>query len=137
MTRNGFTLIELMVVIVIVSVITAILVPNYQSYKRKNNEHIALQALGNIAMELEKNKERNFSFDGYSLSLDQRTIPAGKTGDEVKYKVFMDKTLQTWTVYACINDTLPDAAKYKNFAKLNDGRECEWSGSCILPAGCK
>jgi len=137
MTRDGFTIIELMVVVIIVSVITAILVPNYQSYKRKNDENIAEQALNKIALDLEKEKEKNFSFSGYSLPADDQTLPKGKVGDEVKYSVSVNPTVQTWTVMTCVNDKLPDAAKYKNFAKLSDGRSCEWNGACQLPDACK
>lgn len=139
MTRDGFTIIELMIVVIIVSVITAILVPNYQSYKRKNDENIAEQALNKIALDLEKEKARNFSFDGFALNANNTmTLPEGKVGDEIKYTVFVDPNVQTWTLMACVNDKLPDAAKYKNFAKLSDGRECEWSSStCALPDACK
>ena len=137
MKNNGFTLIELMVVVIIVAIITAILVPNYQNYKRKNDENIATQALDQIALDLEKEKARNFSFEGFSLNTSDRTLPKGKVGDAIKYEVSLTKTIQTWTLMACVNDKLSDASQYTNFAKTHDGRKCEWKGTCVLPEACK
>ncbi len=137
MVKNGFTLIELMVVVIIFSIITAILIPNYQSYKRKNDENIAEQALNRISLELEQEKARNFNFSGYKLAKEESTLPKGKTGKDIKYNIFLNSTVQTWTLMACVNDQLSGKDTYKNFAKKNDGRTCEWRGACVLPEACK
>lgn len=137
MVKNGFTLIELMVVIVIFSILIAIVIPNYQSYKRKNDEAIANQTLNRIALELEKEKERNFNFSKYQLKVDDKYLPKGAKGDNIKYTVDLNKTVQTWTLMACVNDKLSASAIYNNFAKKNDGTTCEWRGACALPEACK
>lgn len=50
MTRNGFTLLELLVTLTIVSIITAIAIPQYQEYRRKGFDVRASSDLRNIAI---------------------------------------------------------------------------------------
>lgn len=58
---KGFTLIELMIVVVILAIVAAIALPSYQAYVRKGNEKLALQQIADLSLELEKEKSRNFS----------------------------------------------------------------------------
>ncbi len=48
-SQNGFTLIELMIVIVIVAILAAVAIPGYQEYVRKSHRAAAAQFVADIA----------------------------------------------------------------------------------------
>lgn len=68
MKKNGFTLIELMIVVVVISVISAIAYPSYTSYTQKKDLAVAKQTTLQLASELEKFKNKNFSYKGFSAA---------------------------------------------------------------------
>lgn len=64
---KGFTLIELMAVLVIVAIFAAIAIPSYQNYVRVAQASQAQQEVQRIASELTKWKSRNFNYLGFNL----------------------------------------------------------------------
>ena len=64
--NQGFTLIELMVVVVIVAIFAAIAIPSYQHFIRRANVAQAQQEMSKIAEQLQRFKSRNFSFKGFN-----------------------------------------------------------------------
>jgi type IV pilus assembly protein PilE len=68
MKKNGFTLIELMIVVMVISVISAIAYPSYTSYTQKKDLAVAKQTTLQLASELEKFKNKNFSYKGFSAA---------------------------------------------------------------------
>lgn len=77
---RGFTLIELMIVVVIISIITAIALPSYQDYVLKNNAAVTEARMLQIAQNMETYKSRNFSYRNYSPT----TVAVG---DPAKYNI--------------------------------------------------
>lgn len=65
---RGFTLIELMIVVVIVAIFAAITFPSYQQYTERRDLAIARQEALRIAAELERFKAKNFSYKGFDAS---------------------------------------------------------------------
>lgn len=131
--HKGFTLIELMIVIVVLAVLAAIALPSYQAHVRKGNEKLALQQIADLSLELEKEKSRNFSYDG----LDGKSLSA-KAGSKVIYNTTVSAQLREWSIKACVNQTLNDASLYKNYASNSQGATCEWSDtSCTVPVNCQ
>lgn len=120
----GFTLIELMVVLIIVAIFAAIAIPSYQGYMERRDLAVAKQESLRIANELERFKAKNFSYKGFDAtylypSYDSTTgtlnLPVGATGTAVKYTI-----------------TLVDGGSgYKplTIAKNNDGTETSDSAS--------
>lgn len=82
---KGFTLIELMIVVMVVAIFSVIAIPSYQSYARKALESQVQQEMQNLAMRLERIKSRNFNYKNNELA--QVVIPAGATGDAIKYTI--------------------------------------------------
>ena len=64
--NQGFTLIELMIVVVIVAIFAAIAIPSYQHFIRRANVAEAQQEMSKIAEQLQRYKSRNFSFKGFN-----------------------------------------------------------------------
>lgn len=67
--QKGFTLIELIVVLVIVAIFMAVAIPTYRQYVRQNNESRAIQSIQQISLLLERYKARNFSYLGFNETL--------------------------------------------------------------------
>ena len=84
---RGFTLVELMVVVMVVAVVAAIALPNYQAYVRKSMENSAQQEIQKIMRDLEHQKSRQFNYLGYVLSPDPLYLPSGATATTAKYKI--------------------------------------------------
>jgi type IV pilus assembly protein PilE len=90
--QRGMTLIELMVVVMIIGILTAISVPSYKSYVRKSRRADAKVALTNIAQQFERCYTRYNSYTNagcavvlpfntprntYTIAADPVPTPAG------------------------------------------------------------
>jgi type IV pilus assembly protein PilE len=66
--NGGFTLIELVVVMLIVAVLTAIAIPSYRSYTRTANRADATRAMSFDAQALERCYSQTFTYIGCSVA---------------------------------------------------------------------
>ena len=91
---KGFTLIELMLAIVVMSILVAMALPMYQKYLLRNDLAIAKQVSLNIASELERFKSKNFSYKGfnpsyiytgYNPSTGVLLLPVDSSNSNIKY----------------------------------------------------
>ncbi|QOW47464.1 MULTISPECIES: type IV pilin protein [Acinetobacter] len=119
--KNGFTLIELMIVVVMIAVLAAIAYPSYQQYILRSNASLAEAEMQRIAQDLERYKSRNFSYRLYTpISIN--------VGDPLKYTITVQATATTnlatdgsaWVMKAVPQDV-------KNFTYLfnNQGLRCK------------
>lgn len=118
---TGFTLVELMIVVVIVAILAAIALPSYQVYGRKAAVSTAQQEMLKLAEQLERHKGKNFSYacfdlaDVYGGTAGQTTkdLPIGSSGTAVQYTLtLVDNTaLTTAPLYNTACGLTPSGAK--------------------------
>ena len=74
--ENGFSLIELMIVVAIVAILAAVAVPSYQRYILKTNRSDAMAVLQGFAQAMERHYAQNNSYLGAASGGDDDGIPA-------------------------------------------------------------
>lgn len=91
MVKQGFSLIELMIVVSIIAILAAIAYPSYSEYKIRTNRADAQSELMYIAQRMNEYKGVNGSFEGATVQqlYGQTTIPKG----DALYDVSFDPVL--------------------------------------------
>lgn len=77
--KNGFTLIELMIVVAIIGVLAAIALPSYQNYKVRVNRVDTQAELMEVVSKINRYKIANFHYkksDGSNIGLNDLSVPA-------------------------------------------------------------
>lgn len=146
--NKGFTLIEFMIVVVVIAIIAAIALPNYQQYVRRADESNAQQRIQQIANDLEKYKSRQFTYINYTLPADLKYWPKSTDGTSAKYtfsvyevdlkndgtinsiKSLNDASVKgrSWVVASVAATNQP---KLNSFIMNNLGQRCKKQGSTI------
>lgn len=152
--HKGFTLIELMTVVLIVAFLAAIALPVYDRNIRASNAAAAQQEIQRLAEQLERHRARNFNyrnFDpnyiyGVTGALTSITLPRGASGSNIKYTVTIRDGESTgvlltdasangrvWAIMATSSDN-----KNYNFLMRSDGLRCKKlvSGGAINYTNC-
>lgn len=100
---NGFTLIELMIVVAIIGILAAIAYPSYQSYVERTNRADMMSELHNIASEIESRKLAQGSYSTISAAVmsdfDNKDYPSQGTA-LYTVTVTPDPLTSEWTITA-------------------------------------
>lgn len=119
---SGFTLIELMVVVMIIAIIAAIAIPSYQAYVRRAVAAQAQQEMQRIATLLERHKARNFSYIGFSLAAQSVQTYSFELKDGATGNADLATTTsgRSWVMKATTNN-----AQNYNFLMTSTGIRCK------------
>lgn len=145
----GFTLLELMVVVLIVAILSAIAIPSYQAYIVRSQRASAETQMQRIAGELAAFRSKNLSYVSfdptymYGTSVDATkskiTLPVGATGNDIQYTLTIyDVSVPStplilsagaalgrqWAISAAINPTNGLSAKNYNLLLTSLGVKC-------------
>src|SRR5690606_13217707 len=93
----GFTLIELMIVVVIVGILAAIAYPSYTRYVQRTHESAAQGQIMELASALEAYRAKNFSYAGASINT---MAPELDGSDHYRSELTLGAGNQSYTITA-------------------------------------
>ncbi|MBS9779043.1 MAG: prepilin-type N-terminal cleavage/methylation domain-containing protein [Moraxellaceae bacterium] len=152
-SNKGFTLIELMIVVIIIAIFSAIAVPTYREYIMKNAESDVQARLHEIAIELESYKSTRLNYKGFApkqVGADGTTVtytyddednkiiyaPKGSGANNYKYEITLvdgatGDSLETitssrsWKMYADPNPNNSNLVGAEHYLVLSNGERCK------------
>jgi type IV pilus assembly protein PilE len=105
--NNGFTLIEVMIVTVIIGILAAIAIPSYRQYIERSNRAAAKTVLLEGAQFMERYRSSNFSYSGATLPTRLTRAPSEGTQ---RYAVSLNAETLSFTLTAAPSVAGTDSA---------------------------
>src|SRR5690606_3530943 len=93
--NKGFTLIEIMIVVIILGIIASIAYPSYVEHVRRGHETEAKGQIMEFASALEAHRAKNFTYNGASISV---LAPALDTNNHYSPNLALSNNDQSYTI---------------------------------------
>lgn len=124
----GFTLIELMIVVIVISILSAIALPNYNNYVKRGRLTEALAALSDMRVKLEQYFQDNRTYTGACAAGTLAPLPANSQYFSYTCPVL---TATTYTVQAAGTGSMDNFAYTidQTNTRRTTGLPTGWSGS--------
>ena len=90
---RGFTLIEIMIVVIIIGIMASIAYPAYQDHVRRGHQAQAQGQMMELASALEEHRAKNFTYNGASLA----TLAPALNGND-HYNAVLNPAAQSYTI---------------------------------------
>ncbi|WP_293935873.1 type IV pilin protein [Iodobacter sp.] len=126
MKKNGFTLIEMMIVVAIIAILASIAVPSYQRYIRQAAAKSAAGDLVSLSLYFEQKLQRNLSYgaEGASTSTEAtKTLMEGWNPSRKGFVYTTSWTPNTYTLSAKYGSTCTITLKQNN-DRTATGADC-------------
>lgn len=94
--QHGFSLIELMIVVIVLGILAAIVVPSYQQYIRQSHRGVAKADLVEYAQRAERYYSVNNNYSGFALP--SKVSP--REGGTTRYAITFDGKASSFTLTA-------------------------------------
>lgn len=102
-SSRGFTLIEIMIVVIIVGILASIAYPSYLDHVRRGHQTEAQGQIMEFASALEAHRAKNFSYSGASVSA---LAPALNHNDHYTPDLALSNNDQSYTITATPSSSL-------------------------------
>ncbi|EZQ18921.1 secretion protein [Halopseudomonas bauzanensis] len=102
-SSRGFTLIEIMIVVIIVGILASIAYPSYLDHVRRGHQTEAQGQIMEFASALEAHRAKNFSYSGASVSA---LAPALNNNDHYTPNLALSNSDQSYTITATPSSSL-------------------------------
>ncbi|MBC3765445.1 type IV pilin protein [Neptunicella marina] len=124
MRDNGFTLIELMIVVAIVGIITSIAYPSYMGFVKNGKRSAAQADLMALAAAMQRHKAGNYNYKGAAAggadtgapSIFHAYSPSSEPASEKQYNLTIDSVNASGTSYVLL------ATPVSGTAQADDGK---------------
>ena len=133
--RQGFTLIELMIVVAIIGILAAIAIPNYSEYVRKSRRAEAKAMISQIQQAQEKWRANNVA---YTKTWSDLAVPGAACGSGLKTENgYYCVTITAYNAAACSGDLSTAADKGTSYCIVATAQGAQTSDSSCTPLNMK
>jgi type IV pilus assembly protein PilE len=134
--QRGVTLLELLIVVMIIGILSAIAIPSYRNYILRANRTDAKTAVLQTAAQLERCYTGSTPFAYNSTTCDVSFPAASFNTPQNTYRLTVTRNAQTYTIAAVPQGRQVDDTRCANFGMTETGLQSVTGTASATPAEC-